>query len=577
MKLLRMFVKFCLAVTTAVVSLVTSSVMSDELDSRRQVLLEMLSDPGIFPVRHDFGSREIQSREWQFYHASLALGIREEEASRFFASQPIQRNEWLSLMLLNTYCEFEQVLAQPAKHRMRAIILSYADGLSHSNLGAVTAVNNENHLMNWKVIYLLSHQKFGIQDPSRCDEAKESFKRWIQYRVKRGLEEFNSPHYVARSLHPLLLMFDYSDDESMRQWAQIGIDSILGNYALLTLDNVRGGPYLRTIFTDSFQDIAPRDENRNGFDDHLYEVGYLLFGNCGPPRYRKNDYHFLVPCIATTSYRLPATLHELATNKRARGRYEVKAQRRDRFGQTYNQYYAITSAYSLASLQDRVPLDNFHSGTSTPLDHWNNQVWELTFADPLKILGPKRNLLSMSVERQNPNTANMQFKNVLFYKGEFLDYNSNLSDDGGSYSSEEAGDKTLHFWSVSTADGKVYVGITDYVREGGGILEVGLEADYSSFAAFQEQLRRADSQCSLTGLVTRYVSTKGDAIEYDHGKSTVNGEPFALQDYATYESPFATSSWDEGMVEFSINNHSLRLDARDLEHPQRTVSARGQH
>lgn len=574
-----MFVKFCLTAMTVAVALGTSNAMSGGLEQRRQVLLEMLSDPGIRPVQHGDSTSNIPSREWQFYHASLAQGIRVEEANEFFASLPDQSNEWLSLMLLNTYCEFERVLAPPAKLKMREIILSYANKLAQRNLSAITAASNENHLINWKAIYLLSQQKFGVQDPSKCDEAKESLKRWIQYRIQRGLEEFNSPHYVARSLHPLLLMFDYSDDESIRQWAQMGIDSILGNYALLTLNNVRGGPYFRTIFTDSFQGIAPRDENRNGFDDHLYEVGYLLFGNCAPPSYRKNDYHYLVPCIATTSYRLPAALYELATNKQARGRYEVQARRRDRFGQVYNQYFAITPAYSLGSLQDRVPLDNFHSGTttSTPVDHWNNQVWELTFADPLKILGPKRNLLSLSAERQNPNTANMQFKNVLFYKGEFLDYNGNLSDGGGSYSTQDAGDKTLHFWSVSTADaGKVYVGIIDYAREGGGILEVGLEDDYPSFAAFQEQLRRADSQCTDTGLVTRYVSTKGDAIAYDHGDATVNGVPFALKQYATYDSPFAKSGWDEGVMEFSIHNNSLRLDARDLDHPQRMVSAHGQ-
>ncbi len=212
-----------------------------------------------------------------------------------------------------------------------------------------------------------------------------------------------------------------------------------------------------------------------------------------------------------------------------------------------------------------------------PMDHWNNQVWELTFADPLMILGPKRNLLSLSVEMQNPNTANMQYKNVLFYKGEFLDYNGNLSDGGGSYSTEDAGDKTLHFWSVCTADaGKVYVGIIDYAREGGGILEVGLEADYPNFATFQEQLRRAKSQCSDTGMVTRYVSTQGDAIAYDHGSATVNGEPFALKHYATYEGPLAKSGWDEGVMEFSINNSSLRLDARDLNHPRRTASVSNQ-
>ena len=457
---------------------------------------------------------------------------------------------------------------------MKETVLAFANGLARRDLGAIRGVNNENHLLNWKVIYLLADQEFGVRDPSRRDEATESFKRWTQYRIERGMEEFNSPHYIARSLHPLLLMYDYFDDAQIRQWAQLGIDSILGDYALLTLNNVRGGPYYRTIFTDTFPDVAPRDEHRNGFDDHLYEVGYLLFGNCDPPTYRKNDYHYLVPGITTTSYRLPAALYELATDKQARGRYIVQQRRRDRFGQIYNLYYHITPAYSLGSLQDRVPLDNHHGGDSKPVDHWNNQVWELTFADPWKILGPKRHLGSMSVERENFNTANMQYKNVLFYKGEFLDYNGNLSDDGGSYSTETSGDKWLHFWSVVTDDGTVYIGIIDYPRAGGGILEVGLEGDYPSFAAFQARIRGAKSHCVDTGLVTRYVSTKGDVITYDHGTATVNGAPFALKDYATCDSPFAKSRWDEGVMEFSINGKSLLLDARELAHPIRESRSR---
>lgn len=554
------------------IALVASTARADGFDHRRRYLLDVLSDPGVFPVRHDYSTAKIQARKWQFYHASLAKGIRVDEANGYFASLPVQNDEWLTLMLLNTYCEFEDVLIPAAKNRMKETVLAFADGLSQRNLRAISGVNNENHLLNWKVIYLLADQEFGVRDASRLDEASESFKRWIQYRIERGMEEFNSPHYIARSLHPLLLMYDYSDDVQIRHWAELGIDSTLGDYALLTVNNVRGGPYYRTIFTDSFLDVAPRDEHRNGFDDHLYEVGYLLFGNCAPPTYRKNDYHYLVPSITTTSYRLPAVFYDLAANKQARGRYTVQERRRDRFGKIYNLYYYITPAYSLGCLQDRVPLDNHHGGDSKPVDHWNNQVWELTFADPMKILGPKRHLGSMNVEQENPNTANMQYGNVLFYKGEFLDYNGNLTDDGGSCSTETAGDKSLHFWSVATHNGQVYIGITDYPRAGGGILEVGLEGDYPGFAAFQKRVRDARSHCESTGLVTRYVSTKGDSITYDHGTATVNGALFALKDHATYDSPFAKSRWDEGVMEFSINGKSLYLDARDLAHPIRRES-----
>ena len=67
----------------------------------------------------------------------------------------------------------------------------------------------------------------------------------------------------------------------------------------------------------------------------LHEVGLTpVWGNPAAPKSpqtRITDY--LVPCIATTSYRLPASfVTNLATNKRAWGRYEVKERGGDRFG-----------------------------------------------------------------------------------------------------------------------------------------------------------------------------------------------------------------------------------------------------
>ena len=569
------FATLCAAITLALPSLLASTAASEVgLETRRQHLLGMLSDPSMFPVRHRAFTEELQSREWQFFHASLAQGLRVEEANEYFAAREVQSNEWLALMMLNTHCEFKESLTAAARGRMREIVFAFVRGLEHKDLGAITQASNENHIINWKTIYLLADQEFGGGDPVLVTQARDSFKRWVQYRVERGMEEFNSPHYASASFHALLLMVDYYDDPSIKQWAHIGVDAMLANYALLSVNNVRGGPYFRTIFTDEFSELAPLDENRNGLDDRLYEVGYFFFGNCPPPVYRENDGHILATCITTTSYRLPSVIFDLATDKKSRGRYEVKLRRRDRFGKVYNLYYHITPAYSLGSMQNRVELDNFHSGyAKVNFDHWNNQVWELTFAHPQQILGPRRNLSNMSVERHNPNTANMQFRNVLFYKGQVLDYNDNLSQGNGSFSTQSIDDKTLSFWRVATGDGDVYAATTHYPDQQAGVLEVGLESDYDSFEHFQKAIRSADSFCENTGLVTRYTSTMGDVINYHHGQATVNGKPFALEDYPTYESPFANAAWDEAVMEFSINRRLLRLDARDLERPIRLETA----
>lgn len=352
-----------IAIVLMIVNLSASTAAADNgFQERRQQLLEMLSDPGLFPVRHESFTKELQSRQWQFFHASLAQGLRLEESNEYFASREVHSDEWLALMMLNTYCEFKESLTAEGRGRMRDIVLAYARGLEHRQLDAITKASNENHLINWKTIYLLADQEFGGGDLVLLKQARDSFKQWVQYRVKRGMEEFNSPHYAAASLHALLLIYDYYEDPSIKQWARIGIDAMLANYALLSLNNVRGEPYYRTIFTDEFLEVAPRDENRNGLDDRLYEVGYLFFGNCPAPTYRKNDGHFLAACVTTTTYRLPKVVFEIATDKTARGRYEVKLRRRDRFGQVYNLYYHITPACSLSDL--RKPLGNFGLGRS---------------------------------------------------------------------------------------------------------------------------------------------------------------------------------------------------------------------
>ena len=150
--------------------------------------------------------------------------------------------------------------------------------------------------------------------------------------------------------------------------------------------------------------------------------------------------------VTTTDYRPPNVVLDITDSDR-RAPHEYRSHRRPvrssgagyypRAYHEWDMYYYITPAYSLGSVQDGVELDNHVTARKTR-DFVNTQVWELTFADPHKILGPKRNLSVSTGEANNlteinANTANMQYKNVLFYKGQFLDYNHNLQARGGTY------------------------------------------------------------------------------------------------------------------------------------------------
>ena len=242
-------------------------------------------------------------------------------------------------------------------------------------------------------------------------------------------------------------------------------------------------------------------------------------------------------------------------------------------------YYYITPSYSLGSLQDRVEMDNHVTGRVTR-DFKNTQVWELAFSDPMKILGPKRSLAVGTgekkeiIEPENPNTANMQYKNVLFYKGQFMDYNGNLIAEGGDYSTDVAGNREFHFWLVETSADTVYVGVTHFPSAGAGIVEVCTTRKHPSYGAFRRDVKDNVSSCRDTGLYTSYTSCRGDSIVYDHGKATVNGKDWPLHGYELYECPYVNSKRASGVITMGNKQiGTLVLDFRDSDNPMRTAKA----
>jgi hypothetical protein len=240
-------------------------------------------------------------------------------------------------------------------------------------------------------------------------------------------------------------------------------------------------------------------------------------------------------------------------------------------------YYYITPSYSLGSLQDRVELDNHVTGRVTK-DFKNSQVWELTFCDPMKILGPERNLAvstgekKEAVEPKNPNTSNMQYKNVLFYKGQLMDYNGNLIA-AGNRSAESAGERELRFWRIPRPETTVYVGVTHYRSSQAGIVEVSTAQEHANYEAFKRGIKDNPGSCRDTGQYTSYTTCKGDRIVYDHGRATINGKEWPLHGYELYECPFVNSAYASGLI--TIGNErigTLVLDFRDPNTPKRTIN-----
>ena len=549
---------------------------ADGLDQRRQELLEMLTSTAMLEGDIDSLGYSYR-RRWQYYNACLARNINLEAANHYFAeSSEIAAEEWPVLMYIRTYFAFKDTtLRSKARERLAAAMLDYKKNSYRSKTIENFGTNGNHSIVNFSM-YLLLDQEFG--SGPKHDLVRRKFIDWVQHQGKYGRDEVNSPHYLERSLLPLLNIYDFIADPRLRLWVQMAIDQMVADFAILSLDNVRGGPWCR-----AHQYHSPGVEEINdGTQDSFYAVGYLLFGNSAFPAYCFTDQILSYGFVTTTSYRPPDVVVEMA-NRMKRDTYEFKSRRQSVNSEpspgpiTWDMYYYITPLYSLGSLQNRVELDNHVTGRVTK-DFKNTQVWELTFTDPLKILGPKRELgISTGekkevVEERNQNTANMQYKNVLFYKGTFMEYNGNLSTGGGDYSEDMAGDREFYFWRVRTLEDAVYVGVTHYPSAEAGIIEIGTAKEYPNYEAFKQNIRDNHSSCRDTGLYTFYTSCKGDKIIYNHGKATVNGRDWPLHGYELYECPYVNSAHASGLI--VIGNERLgtvTLDFRDPVNPVRSI------
>jgi hypothetical protein len=544
-----------------------------DFEHRRSRLLEMLTAKTSYEGDIDSGDYGYR-RRWQYYNACLARGIRLEQANRYFAeSKEVQAEEWHVLLYLRTYFAFKDtVLREPARKRLEKIILDYKHNAPRSKSVEQFGTNGNHSIVAFSQ-YLLTDQQFGRGDKHKL--VREKFITWVQHQGRFGRDEVNSPHYLERSLLPLLNLYDFIDDATLKTWAHMAIDQLIAEFAVLSLGNVRGGPWCR-----AHQNHTPGlQEINNGKQDSFYVVGYQFWGRSPMPAYELNDQILSYGFVTTTNYRPPGVIIDIAESS-GRTPYEFKSHRRSVNSKPspgpvdWDMYYYITPSFSLAALQDKVTLDNHVTGRLTR-DFKNTQVWELSFADPMKILGPKRDLRVSTgenrqyIEEHNPNTAMMQYKNVLFYKGQFMDYNRNMDLPGTVFQTQSTPDLEYYFWQIPTTEGAVYVGITHFAQVPAGILEVVSAKDGQGIQAFKEQIMKAHSTCHAGGEKISYTSTRGDQILYDKGKVTVNEQSWPLHGYPLYESLYLNSAWGSGVITITKDNRSLLLDFRDRDKPIR--------
>ncbi|MEX2381936.1 MAG: PA14 domain-containing protein [Opitutales bacterium] len=475
----------------------------------------------------------------QHFHLCLLNDQDAAEADQYFSTHedlvshwwnhPRNEPDWKMGPIVRVYYECRQRLSEKSRRRIENLMREFREHISFGG--------TENHIINRVVITLLCDAALGIED-DKTRLAAEVFERWIWLRGHRGYMEYNSPTYHTHCVLPLLLMYDFSGHEKWRDSTARALDQIMAMIAIQSLNGSRGGPWHRATSPKELGDSR---------SDVAFIASHVYFGNCpSPPAVGSSTW-------ATTTYRVPGIIHKMATERANAGCYVIR-QKVDTVEPTLDAYFYMTPRCLLACFQNEKPFKCHYYGSTNGS---NLHPWELAFSDPEKVLGVWRNLTDVN-DFQNTNTAFMQVRGVLLFRGRWLDYNGNL----GDVIEETAGDRKLYFYSIESGGSLVYVAVIYYPDQDAGILELCLPEE-TGMDAFMDIIRGAGGSCDMGRRYLTHTSLNGDRIVYDNGRATVNDRDFALEKYPLCESPFVNSKWDSGIIRISHGREELCLDFND--------------
>lgn len=144
-------------------------------------------------------------------------------------------------------------------------------------------------------------------------EAREYLDYWFDLVRRRGLNEFDSPHYHPFYLAPIGLLYGFAEDPRVKSNAHAMLDLLIADFAADTLNGIYVGAHSRVYPAPMFERF------RNGSNT----FGWLLFGNT-PFRpdplntvldrigYRP---HGAAVYLAVSDYEPDDILHSIATDR----------------------------------------------------------------------------------------------------------------------------------------------------------------------------------------------------------------------------------------------------------------------
>jgi hypothetical protein len=224
-------------------------------------------------------------RRWALNHSRLVLDRELAKANQYFESfaPPPRDSDIYFIRFLRTLLDFRD--SPRFSDKAESHIVGFLEEWPHdvrTSRAHWPPRNTENHDLMHLTIGLFAQQYRGNDIAGHVREIK----RFIAHRMERGFVEFNSRCYQYHFSNPLIILADYAPDGSLRDAAQMLLNVMLMERALLGVNGYLGGPAFRCRDASANHSLTERkvaylmDARYDGF----LPTVWLAFG-MGEPRF----------------------------------------------------------------------------------------------------------------------------------------------------------------------------------------------------------------------------------------------------------------------------------------------------
>jgi hypothetical protein len=414
---------------------------------------------------------------------------------------------------------------------------------------------------------------------------QEHYEAWSAYlieyfrqRIQKGmLIEINSSSYAATTLKCVLGVYDYSDNETLRQRASDFLDVYWTLWAQSEVDGVCAGAKTRCY---------PSGNERGA--DFLFRGAWYLIG-IGEALYE----HISMFPFVTTDWIPPDLVFDLVYSPSGRATYESFERRMGlaraarivqddgsflyRANYDYGgliRYLWRTPEFTMSSLLfDALPNEEWTSINS------QNRWWGVVFKGhpdariyPFCNSGDTAYNADWAVQAQGTMISQelLAAQNSLGYRVWFSTNGLTAPVESGGWIFAEAERAyaavkvvgSAYTWD-SNANGS-WIEIT--TRYSPVIIEAAPANEYASFDAFKSAIQTLSPDTSIPGQL-HYRGLNGDEFVFytdQAARNQINGKPIDLAPVKTYRSPFIESSEDGGVVTLRCFDRSETISLGDV-------------